>query len=41
MTSLEMSQIFKVRLDKIDSLNYPNILPEEIDLFLNQAREIH
>lgn len=39
MTSLEMSQIFKVRLDKIDSLNYPNILPEEIDLFLNQAQE--
>lgn len=30
---------FKLRIDKIDSLNYPDILPEEIDLLLNQAQE--
>lgn len=26
---------FKIGLDKIDSLGYPDILPEEIDVFLN------
>jgi len=30
---------FKFRLDKIDSLNYPGFLPEEIDLLLNQAQD--
>ncbi len=31
----EFHNKFKVALDKIDSLNYPDILPEEIDSFLN------
>lgn len=39
MTSLEMAQSFRFRLDKLDSLNYPNFLNEEIDLLLNQAQE--
>ena len=26
-------------MDKMDNLNYPNFLPEEIDLLLNQAQE--
>lgn len=30
---------FKFRLDKLDALNYPNFLPEEIDLLLNQAQD--
>jgi len=32
-------QEFKFRLDKADSLNYPNFLPEEIDLILNNAQD--
>lgn len=39
MTSVEMATAFKFRLDKIDSLNYPNFLSSEIDLLLNQAQE--
>ena len=39
MTVQEMHLAFKIGLDKIDSLNYPNILPEEIDFFLNKAQE--
>lgn len=39
MTSTEMLQAFKFRLDKLDSLNYPNFLNEEVDLLLNQAQE--
>lgn len=35
MTISEMHQEFKINLDKVDSLNYPDILPEEIDIFLN------
>lgn len=39
MTALEMVQAFKFRLDKTDSLNYPNFDNTEIDLLLNQAQE--
>lgn len=39
MTISEAHLEFKLRLDKIDSLNYPNFLPEEIDLLLNQAQD--
>lgn len=35
----EMHQSFRFGLDKMDSLNYPNFLPEEIDLLLNQAQD--
>ena len=31
---------FKVKLDKIDSSAYPDILPEEIDIFLRELHEI-
>lgn len=37
MTIAEAHLSFKFGLDKIDSLNYPNMLPEEIDLLLNQG----
>lgn len=37
MTIIEAHLAFKFGLDKIDSLNYPNVLPEEIDLLLNQG----
>lgn len=30
---------FKVGLDKVDSLSNPNLIPEEIDVFLNNAVE--
>jgi hypothetical protein len=30
---------FKFEMDKLDSLNYPNFLEEEIDLLLNQAQD--
>jgi len=30
---------FKFRMDKLDGLNLPNFLPEEIDLLLNQAQD--
>ena len=40
MTIQEIHQEFKFRLDKLDSLNYPNLLPEEIDLLLNNAQDI-
>ncbi len=39
MTIGDAHQAFKLELDKIDSLNYPNLLPEEIDYFLNKAQE--
>lgn len=39
MTILEMHQSFKFGMDKMDALNYPNFLPEEIDLLLNQAQD--
>lgn len=39
MTAAEMVSNFKFRLDKIDSLNYPNFENSEIDLLLNQATE--
>lgn len=35
MTIQELHNEFKVALDKVDSENYPDILPEEIDIFLN------
>lgn len=37
MTIAEAHLAFKFGYDKIDSLNYPNMLPEEIDLLLNQG----
>lgn len=37
MNISEAQLAFKFGLDKIDSLNYPNFLPEEIDLLLNQG----
>lgn len=39
MTIQEVHTEFKFRMDKFDSLNYPNFLPEEIDLILNQAQD--
>jgi len=39
MSAAEMVQAFKFRLDKLDSLNYPNFLNEEVDLLLNQSQE--
>lgn len=35
----EMHQSFKILVDKIDSFNAANILPEEIDFFLQEAYE--
>jgi hypothetical protein len=40
MTISQMHQQFIFGLDKLDSLNYPNFLPEEIDLLLNQAQDV-
>lgn len=39
MTLQEIHLNFKFLLDKMDSLNYPNFLPEEIDLILNKAQD--
>lgn len=39
MTSSEMHTAFKFGMDKLATLNYPNFLPEEIDLLLNQAQD--
>ena len=39
MTVAQMHQAFKFGMDKLDNVNYPNFLPEEIDLLLNQAQE--
>jgi hypothetical protein len=39
MTIAQAHQEFKARLDKIDSLEYPNFLTEEVDLILNQAQD--
>ncbi len=39
MNIAQAHQEFKFRLDKLDALNYPNFLPEEIDLVLNNAQE--
>ena len=39
MTIAQLHQEFKFRLDKLDALNYPNFLPEEIDLILNNAQD--
>jgi hypothetical protein len=36
MTVSEMHDYFKSLIDKMDSLNYPNFEPEEIDLYLNE-----
>ncbi len=35
-----MHREVKVGLDKIDSLQYPDLLPEEIDLYLNRSQDI-
>jgi len=39
MTVQEMHEQFKIGLDKVDSLSVPNFLPEEVDIFLNNAQE--
>lgn len=39
MTVAQMHTAFKFGMDKLDALNYPNFLPEEIDLLLNQAQD--
>jgi hypothetical protein len=39
MTLSDFHIEFKIALDKIDSSAYPDILPEEIDYFLNEAQE--
>ena len=39
MTCAQLHLEFKFRCDKLDTLNYPNFLPEEIDLILNNAQE--
>jgi len=39
MNIAQAHQEFKFRLDKLDALNYPSFLPEEIDLVLNNAQE--
>lgn|SRR3990167_2121499 len=39
MTIAEFHLGFKIGLDKTDSLNYPDFLPEEIDIFLNKNIE--
>lgn len=39
MTATQMQTEFKFRLDKFDSLNYPNFAISEIDLILNQAQD--
>lgn len=39
MTIAEAHQEYKTRLDKIDALEYPNVLPEEIDLIFNNAQD--
>ena len=39
MTIAQAHQDFKLKYDKTDSLNYPNFLPEEVDLFINNAIE--
>lgn len=39
MTISEFHIEFKIGLDKVDSLNLPNFLEEEIDVLLNQAQE--
>jgi hypothetical protein len=39
MTATEMHQSFKFGMDKMDALDYPNFLPEEIDLLLTQGQE--
>lgn len=39
MTVAQLHDAFKIRLDKVDSLAYPNIVYQEIDFFLNLAQE--
>ena len=39
MTISEAHRAFRFGLDKMDGLNAPNFLTEEIDLLLNQAQE--
>lgn len=39
MNVQEMHLAFKIGYDKIDSLNYPDILPLEIDFLLNKAQD--
>lgn len=39
MTVLQMHKAFKLRIDKVDSLAYPNFEDDEIDYYLNLAQE--
>ena len=37
MTITQAHRLFRLSLDKMDGLNYPNFRSEEIDVILNQA----
>ncbi len=39
MTATELHRSFRFGMDKMDNINYPNFLPEEIDLLLNQSQD--
>ena len=39
MNVQEMHLAFKIGVDKVDSLNYPDFQPNEIDFLLNQSQE--
>lgn len=39
MTVAEMHILFKLLMDKADTLNYPNFEPEEIDVLLNNEKD--
>ena len=39
MTIAQMHQLFKIMTNKVDSLNYPNLEPEEIDSLLNNESD--
>lgn len=40
MTVAQMHALFKVELDKVDTLSYPDISPNEIDLILNDTQDL-
>jgi hypothetical protein len=41
MTVAEQHILFKLEMDKIDTLSYPNFLPASIDLLLNEAQDLY
>lgn len=40
MTVAQMHILFKVELDKVDTLSYPDISPNELDLILNDTQDL-